>query len=265
MQENLRKETSREVTELPIAKVKKPHNLDLGLKPFPQLTSGQKLFEQAYYSGYLILGALGSAGTGKTAFSIYLALKDLEDKSTPTRHIKIIRSAVPVREVGFLKGSKEEKEEAYNIYKEMVNKMCSKPNAWEIMEENGFISFTSTSYEQGKTYDDTVVIADEVENFTFKEIDLTTTRLGEGSRLMLVGDVDQTYLRKNEKNELGKYTDIIDKLTVGKFIQYSSEDIVRSGVVRDYICMKNHLLNGAKLPDIFECDVEVIYDDSYTD
>lgn len=150
MAESLRNDTSEEVTQLIIPKVKKPHNLELGLKPFPQLTNGQKLFEEAYYNGYLILGALGSAGTGKTIFALYLALKDLIDKSTPTRHIKIVRTVVPVRDVGFLKGGKEEKEEAYNIYRELVNKICSKPNAWEILFENGYISFTSTSFEQGK-------------------------------------------------------------------------------------------------------------------
>ncbi len=235
-----------------IKKVKSPDKLNFKLLPFPRKTESQQAFSDLIKENKLLLGALGSAGTGKTSLAIYEGLEKLFNPASDINHIKVVRTLVPVREVGFLKGDINEKQEPFNIYRDMVNTYCNSIIAWATLIQNGFISFTGTTHEQGKTYENTYVVADEVQNYTFKEIDLITTRLGRGSRLVFCGDTSQDYLKKGEKSGLSLYIEIIEKLNVGAVVMYQAKDIVRCDLVRDYICMRNKIIDGDELPNNFE-------------
>ena len=100
----------------------KPINLD-HLKVIEPLSDNQKTVFESYKEGKnLVLH--GAAGTGKTFISLYLALQQVLDVSSPYEKIYMVRSLVPTREIGFLPGDHEDKSNLYQIpYKNMVKYM----------------------------------------------------------------------------------------------------------------------------------------------
>ena len=108
-------------------KRKKPVNSDylVGIEP---ITDNQKRLFESYKSGKQII-AYGAAGTGKTFITLYNALRDVLDESTPYDKIYIVRSLVATREIGFLPGDHEDKSSYYQIpYKHMVKYMFQMPS-----------------------------------------------------------------------------------------------------------------------------------------
>ena len=102
------------------------------------LTENQKIAFAQYSEGKNLL-LHGAAGTGKTFITLYLALKEVLDESTPYDKIYIVRSLVPTREIGFLPGDHEDKSALYQIpYKNMVRYMFSMPddNSFEMLYDN---------------------------------------------------------------------------------------------------------------------------------
>lgn len=227
-------------------KKKNPWALKLPIPKLDPLTENQAYFMMDYDAGYGMLGALGCPGSGKTFLATYKALQDLMSKETDTRHIKFIRSTVPVRDAGFLPGTQRDKEAPYaSVYQEIVNEICNRGDAWELLEQNFFVSFCSTSFEQGKTYRDTTVILDECQNLTFNELDLVAGRLGEGSRIVFCGDLQQCYLNHKEHSGLNDWIKIVELMEEGRLIWYEPEDIVRSGLARSYILAREKVLHNA--------------------
>ena len=102
------------------------------------LTDNQTLAFAQYSEGKNLL-LHGAAGTGKTFITLYLALQEVLDESTPYDKIYIVRSLVPTREIGFLPGDHEDKSALYQIpYKNMVRYMFSMPddNSFEMLYDN---------------------------------------------------------------------------------------------------------------------------------
>ena len=94
-------------------KRKKPIGIE-NLKTIEPLTTNQELAFKAYKDNkQLILH--GAAGTGKTFISLYLALAEVLDESTPYEKVYMVRSLVPTREIGFLPGDHEDKSNLYQI------------------------------------------------------------------------------------------------------------------------------------------------------
>ena len=103
-------------------KRKKPINTDM-MRDIEPLTPNQQLLFNSYSENKSIV-AYGCAGTGKTFITLYNALSDVLDQSTPYEKIYIVRSLVSTREIGFLPGDHEDKSTLYQIpYKAMVKYM----------------------------------------------------------------------------------------------------------------------------------------------
>ena len=103
-------------------KRRKPINVDL-MRDIDPLTENQKLLYDAYADDKNIV-AYGCAGTGKTFITLYNALQDVLDETTPYEKIYIVRSLVATREIGFLPGDHEDKSALFQIpYKNMVKFM----------------------------------------------------------------------------------------------------------------------------------------------
>ena len=102
------------------------------------------------------------------------------------------------------------------------------------------ISFWSTSFIRGTTFDDAILIIDECQNLNFHELDSIMTRVGDNSRIMFCGDAAQTDLIKtNEKNGILDFMRIMEQMNEQfSMIEFGVDDIVRSGLVRDYIITK---------------------------
>ena len=101
------------------------------------------------------------------------------------------------------------------------------------------LHFLSTSFLRGITFDNSIIIVDECQNLNFHELDTIITRVGQDSKIMFCGDIDQTDLVKtSEKNGILEFTRILDKMESFELIEYNIGDIVRSGFVREYLINK---------------------------
>ena len=228
-------------------KRKKPINLDY-IKKIEPLTENQEKFFKEYGKNQNMV-AYGCAGTGKTFITLYNALLDVLDPKSPYEKIYIVRSLVATREIGFLPGDHEDKSSLYQIpYKNMVKYMFEMPddNSFEMLYANlkaqGTISFWSTSFIRGTTYDNAILIIDEFQNLNFHELDSIITRVGENSKIFFCGDATQTDLVKTaEKNGIVDFMNIINNMPSFETVEFQAEDICRSGLVKEYIIAKLEL------------------------
>ena len=226
-------------------KRKKPINTDM-MRDIDPLTQNQQTLFDAYAQNKHLV-AYGCAGTGKTFITLYNALRDVLDPTTPYEKIYIVRSLVATREIGFLPGDHDDKSLLYQIpYKNMVKYMFQLPTAADFemlygnLKTQGTIGFWSTSFIRGTTFDDAILIIDECQNLNFHELDSIMTRVGDNSRIMFCGDAAQTDLIKtNEKNGILDFMRIMEQMNEQfSMIEFGVDDIVRSGLVRDYIITK---------------------------
>ena len=228
-------------------KRKKPINTDK-LRDIEPLTENQtRLFDSYSQNRHLV--AYGCAGTGKTFITLYNALNDVLDTSTPYEKIYIVRSLVSTREIGFLPGDHEDKSTLYQIpYKNMVKYMFEMPTDADFemlygnLKAQGTISFWSTSFIRGTTFDNAIIIVDEFQNLNFHELDSIITRVGQNTKIMFCGDAVQSDLVKtNERNGIHDFMKILQIMPSFDIIEFGVDDIVRSGFCREYILSKMQL------------------------
>lgn len=208
------------------------------LNTFPPLTDNQKKFYDAYRQGDYFIALHGVAGTGKTFIALYKAIEEVLDKSNPFDKIIIVRSAVPSREVGHLPGDLDEKTQIYRQpYQQICHTLFGRADAYQRLEEQGYIDFISTSFIRGCTWDDAIIIVDECQNLTWEEINTCMTRVGYRSKIIFCGDYRQTDLnkKKNDLCGLNKFLDIAGLMNSHTRIEFTPEDIVRSSLVKDWI------------------------------
>lgn len=210
------------------------------LKTFQPLTENQKKFFDSYRQGDYFVALHGVAGTGKTFCALYKALEEVLDKSNTFDKIIIVRSAVQSREIGHLPGDVGEKMEIYEQpYRQICETLFGRKDAWSRLEEQGYVQFISTSFIRGMSFDDAIIIVDEMQNMNFEEIDTVMTRVGYRSKIIWCGDYRQTDLKKsNDKSGLLKFFDIAHHMGAFTRIEFTPDDIVRSSLVKDYILAK---------------------------
>jgi phosphate starvation-inducible protein PhoH len=101
------------------------------------------------------------------------------------------------------------------------------------------IKFWSTSFLRGTTLDNSIIIVDEFQNCTSHELDSIITRVGENSKIMFCGDATQSDLQKtNDRNGIVDFMSILRKMPSIDIIEFGVDDIVRSGLVKEYIIAK---------------------------
>lgn len=200
------------------------------------ITRNQKITFDAFNSGnHLMLH--GIAGTGKTFLSLYLALNELLNHKNRQEKIYIVRSVVPIRDMGFMPGTQKEKTKVYEApYQAICNELFGRGDAYEILKQKNIVEFISTSFVRGITLNNCYVLVDEFSNCNFHELDTVITRTGKNCRLIFCGDFRQSDLtREQERNGIKKFMQLIERLSGFTYVDFQKEDIVRSKLVRDYI------------------------------
>ena len=225
-------------------KRKKPINTDM-MRDIEPLTDNQKKLFKSYKDGKNLV-AYGAAGTGKTFITLYNALQEVLDPSTPYDKIYIVRSLVATREIGFLPGDHDDKSFLYQIpYKNMVKYMFEMPSDADFemlygnLKNQNTIDFWSTSFIRGTTLDRAIIIVDEFQNLNYHELDSIMTRVGTDTKIMFCGDATQTDLiKQNERNGIHDFMRILRIMPSLSIIEFGVEDIVRSGLCKEYLLAK---------------------------
>lgn len=209
---------------------------------------------RAYKEGNNLI-MTGSAGAGKTFLAMQMGFEDVLMRETPYDSITIVRSAVPTRDMGFMPGNQDEKEDLFTApYKAIVADLfnSSSDDAWNKVINSHLLNFISTSYVRGITLKDTVVIIDEFQNMSYHELRSVITRLGPNTRLVLSGDTAQIDLVGREKDaaqrSIKRTLDIFGHIKNTEIVEFTQADCVRSGLVREFL-MTEELYDNGKLDD----------------
>jgi phosphate starvation-inducible protein PhoH len=223
-------------------------NTKFGMRQIKPLTPTQSDLFDSYKQGKNI-AAIGTAGTGKTMCATYLALQDVLEKGEYER-IVIIRSAVQTREQGFVPGTLTQKEAIFEApYIDIVTDLFGRGDAYQILKTKGMIKFTTSSNIRGLTFDNAVIIVDECQSMNYHELDTIITRVGESSRIIFCGDTAQDDLKQSKNRAdfsgLHDFLKVLNAIKSFDVVRFGVEDIVRSGLVKEYIIAKESILEAA--------------------
>ena len=176
----------------------------------------------------------GPPGTGKTYLSCARALKFLKDEANIYRKIILIKSVnVPKdEEIGYLKGTLEEKMEMY-MYPFISNfhKVIGK-NATEDLKNSGTIEILPIKFALGVTLDDSIIIVDEAQQISKDNLRTLITRIGTNSKMIFLGDIKQKSVNKREKSALEILMEHFTKVAEIGMVQLGKEDIVRHPIIK---------------------------------
>lgn len=218
-------------------------NSKFSMRQIKPITQTQEEMFYNYQSGYNI-AAIGTAGTGKTMCALYLALQDIL-LSEEYDQIVIVRSAVQTREQGFMPGSQAQKEAVYSVpYADIICDLFGRGDAWDILKQKRQVKFMTSSFVRGLTFDNSIVVVDECQSMTYHELDSIITRVGESSKILFCGDTRQDDLagsrNKNDVSGLANFLKVLQRIPSFKVVSFGVEDIVRSGLVKEYIIAKEN-------------------------
>jgi predicted ribonuclease YlaK len=151
---------------------------------------------------------IGIAGSGKTKMGLTFGLKALEKGDA--KKLFIVRQPSPVgEEIGFLKGTKDEKLQAW--FKPILDNLEGGEFQLQQMIQRGMIEFEAPAFMQGRDLQETYVVVDEAQLLTTEQVKMLGSRIGHGSTIVFAGDYEQVFNKKysGEKNGLIKMVDTL--------------------------------------------------------
>ena len=181
--------------------------------------------------------------THNTWIAAYLAVDSIMKREQS--ELRIIRSLVPTRNIGFLPGSVDEKAEPYlEIYTPVLYEVLScftgQNKSADFIKDR--VHFDNTSFLRGKTWDNTVIYLDEVQNLTPHELHTVMTRVGKNSRVIISGDWHQSDIRKS-LSCFDKLEDAVNELNSFDEVIFYADDIIRSDFVREWCEVFEPIMN----------------------
>ncbi|MBQ7714756.1 MAG: PhoH family protein [Clostridia bacterium] len=202
-------------------------------KPIRAKTVGQKRYADAIKKNTVVLG-VGPAGTGKTYLAVTMAVKAL--RAHEVSRIILTRPAVEAGErLGFLPGDLQSKIDPYlrplydALYDMLGFETCQK------LMERAVIEIAPLAYMRGRTLDDSFIILDEAQNTTREQMKMFLTRLGNGSKAVVTGDLTQTDLPGGEKSGLAQAVKILKGIDDIAVFELTERDVVRHRLVQKII------------------------------
>lgn len=196
-------------------------------------TFGQKKYVDAIKNNTIVFG-VGPAGTGKTYLAVALAVKSF--KAHDVNRIILTRPAVEAGEkLGFLPGDLQDKVDPYlrPLY-DGLSDMLGMESFQKFMEK-GTIEVAPLAYMRGRTLENAFIILDEAQNTTPEQIKMFLTRLGNGSKMVITGDITQIDLPNKQKSGLIEALHVLKDVEDISIQKFSEKDVVRHKLVQDII------------------------------
>lgn len=207
------------------------NNIKTSLKQI-QLRQSQKKYLE-HIENNEITFCYGPAGTSKTFTACYAALNLLENKN-----IKQVILCKPIQEagekLGFLPGDKEEKVDPYmQSYRSNIQKIIGHEQT-NILFDRKTIRFEPLAYMRGDTFQNSLMVLDEAQNATWKQLMLFVTRMGKGSKVIVAGDISQHDIAASRVS-LPSFIELIQTVKgVGVHV-FNDKDIVRAKILQDIV------------------------------
>ena len=202
-------------------------------RPIKAKTVGQKKYVDSIRENTVVLG-VGPAGTGKTFLAVAMAVKAL--RAHEVTRIILTRPAVEAGErLGFLPGDLQSKIDPYlrPLY-DALYEMLGMENCARLMEKMT-IEIAPLAYMRGRTLDDCFIILDEAQNTTPEQMKMFLTRLGNGSKAVVTGDLTQTDLPYGQKSGLAEAVKVLRGIDDIVIHEFSERDVVRHRLVQKII------------------------------
>ena len=193
-------------------------------------TANQRKYVEAIEANDMVFG-LGPAGTGKTYLAVAMAVSALLSKKV-SRMI-LVRPAVEAGErLGFLPGSLQEKVDPYlrPLYDALYDMVD--PLKVDKMLESNVIEVAPLAFMRGRTLNDAFIIMDEAQNTTQEQMKMFLTRLGNGSRAVITGDLTQIDLPNPKRSGLFEALQVLDGVEGVRFCRFEDVDVVRHELVQ---------------------------------
>ena len=202
-----------------------------GVKRMVQPRSlNQRKYVEAIERGDMTFG-LGPAGTGKTYLAVAMAVSALMAKRVS--RIILVRPAVEAGErLGFLPGSLQEKVDPYlrPLYDALYDLLD--PQKVDKLLESNVIEVAPLAFMRGRTLSDAFIIMDEAQNTTNEQMKMFLTRLGNGSKAVITGDLTQIDLPNPKKSGLFEALNVLDGVEGISFCHFEDTDVVRHALVQ---------------------------------
>ncbi|MFP4156733.1 MAG: PhoH family protein [Opitutales bacterium] len=212
---------------------KNPVTIKLKRQSVVPKTLNQKRYLQAIAAHPVTFG-VGPAGTGKTYLAMAMALQELLDGTV--ERIILTRPAVEAGEaLGFLPGELKEKILPYltPLY-DAMNDMVGKDQTAQLVER-GIVEIAPLAYMRGRTLSNAFVVLDEAQNTTHEQMMMFLTRLGDGSRMVVTGDITQIDLPRSKQSGLREAIRILKPVPRVAIFEFEGRDVVRHPLVQDII------------------------------
>ena len=202
-------------------------------KPIKAKTLGQKKYIDSINNNTVVFG-IGPAGTGKTYLAVAMAVKAFKAKEVS--RIILTRPAVEAGEsLGFLPGDLQQKVDPYlrPLYDALFEMFGA--DGFQRQMERGTIEVAPLAYMRGRTLDDSFIILDEAQNTTSEQMKMFLTRLGNGSKAVITGDITQIDLPGGKKSGLLEVTKILKGIDDIETVRFSDRDVVRHHLVQEIV------------------------------
>ena len=199
-------------------------------KPVKCKTLGQKQYIQAIRDNTVTI-CIGPAGTGKTYLAIAMAFRDKN-----INRIIITRPAVEAGEkLGFLPGDLQSKVDPClrPLYDALFDFLGQEQFSRSL--EKGVIEVAPIAYMRGRTLNDAFLVLDEGQNATLETLKMVLTRFGEGSKVVLTGDITQIDLSGGQRSGLKKCAEMLSGIEGIGVVRLSNRDVVRHKLVKEII------------------------------
>jgi len=196
-------------------------------------TLGQKKYVKAIKKNTVVF-SIGPAGTGKTYLAMAMAVVALKNKEV--ERIVLTRPAVEAGEkLGFLPGDLQNKVDPYlrPLYDALYDFMGA--DAYKRLSERGTVEVAPLAYMRGRTLADSFIILDEAQNCTLEQMKMFLTRFGDGSKVVVTGDVTQTDLPKDKKSGLKHAIKVLKDIEGIEIVHLTHRDVVRHQLVQNII------------------------------